>query len=757
MSQSEAVLSQGKPGSREALMLPAFAGALLLSALLLFSVQPMFTKMMLPSLGGSPAIWSVAMVFFQIMLLLGYLWAHALTRLFSLPVAAIAHLCLTIAAFVVLPLAWPIVSAPSAEGGQALWLVGAFAASVGLPFFALAGNGPLLQAWFARSGHRAAGDPYFLYAASNAGSFVALLAYPLLIEPFFGLRAQSIAWTWGFTGLLLALVLCAWLALTAREAAHVKNPAPQAKVAISWRDRLAWIGLSSVPSGLLVAATAHISTDIAAAPLLWVAPLALFLLTFIIAFRDKPPVSMRVLFLAQAFLAGLALSSLIGAATNIPLQLGTHLLLLFVASLSIHHTLYKRRPAASGLTDFYVCMSLGGALGGLFAALLAPALFSSVLEYPILIVAIFLCQPGACVFSAQGLRTAAGFAIFAVTTLVALYVFASDAHVSDVMRAVLIVSLAAPMLILRERPALVAGFAGLAALSSVMLSGAVTQERAHRSFFGVHKIGLWQEGKTRILKHGTTIHGFARVLNEDGSPVAQPPRPTGYYTLEGPIGEAIRSVRLQKGGRLEHIAAIGLGAGTLACHLREGEAMTFYEIDALVADLARDPKLFPFLSACAPQAPIVLGDARLTIASQVARSDLIIVDAFSSDAIPAHLLTREAIALYLSKLSPNGVIVMHISNRAMDLRATLARVAADAGLIALHRLDVAPLGEDYRAGSRVIALVGDPADLGALALEGGQWEKLEPDLSRRVWTDDYSTILTPVLDMIRDKSQPDSH
>jgi spermidine synthase len=751
MSSSEAILSQGKSGSRDSLMLPAFAGALLLSALLLFSVQPMFTKMMLPSLGGSPAVWSVAMVFFQIMLLLGYLWAHALTRLFSLPVAALAHLCLTTAALFVLPLAWPAMRAPSAEGGQALWLVGAFAGAVGLPFFALAGNGPLLQAWFARSGHRAAGDPYFLYAASNAGSFVALLAYPLLIEPFFGLRAQSIAWTWGFVALLLALASCAGLTLAMRSAEHVKSAAPQVKVAISWNDRLAWIGLSSVPSGLLVAATAHISTDIAAAPLLWVAPLALFLLTFILAFRDRLPVSMQVLFLAQAFFAALALSSLVVAATNIPLQLGMHLLLLFVASLSIHHTLYKRRPAVSGLTDFYVCMSFGGALGGLFAALLAPALFSSVLEYPILIVAIFLCLPGACVFSAQGLRTGAGFTIFAVTALVALYVFASDARVSDAMRAALIFSLAAPMLILRERPALAAGFAGLAALSSVMLSGAVSDERAHRSFFGVHKIGLWQEGKTRILKHGTTIHGFARVLNEDGSPATGRPRPTGYYTFEGPMGEAIRSVRLQKGGRLDHIAAIGLGAGTLACHLREGEAMTFYEIDALVVDLARDPKLFPFLSACAPQAPIVLGDARLTIASQVERSDLIIVDAFSSDAIPAHLLTREAIALFRSKLAPNGAIVMHISNRAMDLRATLARVAADAGLIALHRLDLAALAQDYRAGSRVIAFVRDPANLGALALEGGQWEKLEPDLSRRVWTDDYSTILTPVLDMIADR------
>lgn len=757
MSISEAALPQRLAAAREGLTLPAFAGALLLSALLLFSVQPMFTKMMLPSLGGSPAVWSVAMVFFQIMLLLGYLWAHALTRLFSLPIAAVAHLGLTAAAFVVLPLAWPASSAPSADGDQALWLVGAFAVSVGLPFFALAGNGPLLQAWFARSGHRAAGDPYFLYAASNAGSFVALLAYPFLIEPFFGLRAQSLAWAWGFAGLLLALALCAGLALAARGGTSVKTPALETKVAISWRDRLTWTGLSSVPSGLLVAATAHISTDIAAAPLLWVAPLALFLLTFIVAFRDRLPVSPRALYLAQAITGALALSSFLGAATSIPVQLAVHLLLLFVAGVSIHHALYQRRPPASGLTDFYVCMSLGGALGGLFAALVAPAIFSSVLEYPILIVATFLCLPGASGWSRQALRTALLFAAFACLTLVALHFATASGFVSDVMRAALIASLAAPMLILRDRPGLAAGFAALAALASLTVGGSVSDERSYRSFFGVHKIGMWQDGKTRILKHGTTVHGFARVLNEDGSPAAARPRPTGYYTFEGPMGEAIRSVRLQAGGRLNHIAAIGLGAGTLACHLREGEAMTFYEIDSLVVDLARDPKLFPFLTACAPKAPIVLGDARLTIASQAERSDLIIVDAFSSDAIPAHLLTREAIALYLGRLAPNGVIVLHISNRAMDLRATLARVAADAGLVALHRLDVSTMNEDYRSGSRVVALAHKREDIGALALDGGAWDQFEPDMSRRVWSDDYSTILTPVLDMIRASRNSGGH
>jgi hypothetical protein len=753
MSMSHVNSADGLARFRARAVLPAFAGALLLSALLLFSVQPMFTKMILPSLGGSPAVWSVAMVFFQFMLLLGYLWAHALTRLLPLWAAALAHLGVTLAACAALPLGWSIEAAPPAQGAHVLWLVGAFAAAVGPPFFALAGNGPLLQAWFARSGHHAAKDPYFLYAASNAGSFAALLAYPLVIEPVFGLRAQSLAWTWGFAGLALALAVCAALALGARAdekpaAAQAQTPA---RPVIAWRERLVWIGLSSVPSGLLVAVTAHISTDIAAAPMLWAAPLALFLLTFILAFRERPPVSPRSLFLVQAFLSTLALSSYGGQASVVSLHLAINLLLLFVASLAIHHALYKRRPNVEGLTDFYLCMSAGGALGGLFAALLAPALFSGVYEYPILIVAALLWAPGLFPARAQGLRTAALFIVFGFLALTAFHALLRNFEVSDGLRAGLIAAFGAPALLLWARPALALGFAALCALAATSASGLIAHERAHRSFFGVHKIGYWDEGRARVLKHGTTVHGFVRVRNDDGSPVVGRPRPTGYYTFDGPIGEAIRSARLHAGGRLGHVAAIGLGAGTLACHMRAGETITFYEIDPIVADLARDANLFPFLSGCAPQARIVLGDARLTIAGQAERSDVIVVDAFSSDAIPTHLLTREAVALYLSRLAPAGVIVMHVSNRTMDLRETVARVAVDLGLVAFHRIDVAALGEDYRAGSRVIALTRQPDDLGALALEGGQWSRLEPDLARRVWSDDYSTILTPVLDMMRSR------
>jgi hypothetical protein len=737
---------------RERVALPAFAGALLLSAFLLFSVQPMFAKMILPSLGGSPAVWSVAMVFFQFMLLLGYLWAHALTRLLPLWGAALAHLGVTLGAFAALPLGWPD-APPPAQGAHALWLVGAFAASVGPPFFALAGNGPLLQAWFARSGHPAAGDPYLLYAASNAGSFAALLAYPFVIEPVLGLRAQSLACVGGYAALSLALILCVALLYGASQGdgASAARQDAGARPRVVWRDRLVWVGLSSVPSGLLVAVTAHLSTDVAAAPLLWTAPLALFLLTFILAFRDRPPLSARVQFLAQGFLTALALSFCAGGVRSVSLQLAVHLLLLFVACLAMHHALYKRRPPAAALTDFYLCMSFGGALGGLFAALIAPAVFSDVHEYPILIVAALAWAPGLFAARKGGLRTAVTFLVFDCVTLMAIYALTRGVALSDGLRAAVVAGLAAPILILRQRPGLALGFAALAALVAVSTSSLLYGKQSHRSFFGVHKIADWDGGRARVLMHGTTIHGILRLRNEDGTPVAGRPRPTGYYTFDGPIGEAIRSARLRAGGRLDHVAAIGLGAGTLACHMRDGEAIAFYEIDSLVVDLARESARFPFLSACAPQAPIVLGDARLTLAGQAARSDVIVVDAFSSDAIPTHLLTREAVALYLSKLAPAGVIVLHVSNRTLDLSPTVARVAADLGLVAFHRLDSTTMGEDYHAGSRVIALTRQPADFGALALEGGQWLRLEPDLSRRVWSDDYSTILVPALDMRRSR------
>ncbi len=739
----------------QTLALPVFAGAIFLSALLLFSVQPMVTKMVLPQLGGSPGVWSVAMVFFQGLLLLGYLWAHLLARKLPLGVAAGVHLVICALVFLALPIAAAQIGAPPAEG-QAFWLIGLFALSVGLPFFALSVNGPLLQAWFARTGHAQSNDPYFLYGASNLGSFAALLAYPLLIEPLFGLSAQSRIWTAGFLALAVTLGACAAIALATRARFEVDADAPARAapqdVAPSRADYLSWIALAFVPSGLLVAVTAHISTDVGAAPLLWVAPLALYLLTFVVAFRDKASKLDAAASRAHVWLVGIALMGIGSGSRWIALGLVVSLLVFFVCALASHRALYLRRPSPGHLTTFYVCMSFGGVLGGLFAALIAPQIFSSLYEYPALLVASLLCRPGAweALKSASRSELARIAAICAVALIAALAAGAFVPNAKALATGLAIAFAAGAMLLWRDMPKAVT-LALFAALSGSVLHAALAQQDVRRSFFGVHKIFDTQDGYFRLLVHGTTIHGAMRVRDAEGKPVDGRPAPTTYYAFDGPLGQAISSVRQHRGGKLGHIAAIGLGVGSLACHTRPGEAITFYEIDPLVIDIARDRSLFRYLSDCTPGAPTVLGDARLTIADQKERSDLVIVDAFTSDAIPAHLMTREAVALFRARAKEDGVVVFHISNNVMDFSGILARIASDLGLVAMRNQDrvARPDHPDLRTPSDVVALVSDPAHLGHSALASGEWSPITPDKSARVWTDDYSTILTPILAKLR--------
>ena len=391
---SSPATAEGRIAGQGALI--AFTLAIFTSAFLLFAVQPMFTKMVLPQLGGSPAVWSVAMVFFQALLLAGYLYAHLSTRYLSTRAAMILHLALLAITAITLPIAVSgRFGAPPAEG-QALWLIGVFLVSVGLPFFAVSGNGPLLQAWFSRSGHRHAADPYFLYGASNLGSFAALLLYPVLIEPLLPVKAQSLGWALGF-GMLIALIALAALTIrhagATRAAAH-SSTTPKPPLA----SVVKWIALSFIPSGLLVAVTAHISTDVAAAPFLWVIPLALFLLTFVLIFRDRPLLPMTAIERLLPILAGgMVLFSYFGNSLFV-LVLLVHIGFFFAATLVCHNRLYAARPDAENLTAFYLWMSFGGVLGGLFSGLIAPVIFDRVAEYPILVVASMLALPAAAGF-----------------------------------------------------------------------------------------------------------------------------------------------------------------------------------------------------------------------------------------------------------------------------------------------------------------------------------------------------------------------
>src|SRR6195256_2665783 len=381
-----AVTEQPSP-SRNRLVLIAYTAAIFVSALLLFSVQPLFTKMVLPRLGGSPAGWSVAMVFFQSLLLAGYAYAHYLMQLRNRMLPVAIHLALLAIALLTLPLSIASGWGEPPTSGYALWLLGLFAISIGLPFFALAANNPLLQAWFVRTGHPSGPDPYFLYASSNIGSFLALLSYPVLLEPMFTLRTQNLIWTGGYGLLIVLIASCGVLLLRSPANAAALNmpdndtdaPAP------TWMQRTRWIFLAAVPSGLLIAVTAHISTDVAAAPLLWVLPLSLYLLTWVLVFQSRPLLPHRWMLLAQPLaIAGVIVLLAVGGEQNLLLTLGGHQVCFFVIAMACHGELARTRPAAKYLTGFYVALSFGGMGGGLFAGLIAPYTFSWIAEYPLL-------------------------------------------------------------------------------------------------------------------------------------------------------------------------------------------------------------------------------------------------------------------------------------------------------------------------------------------------------------------------------------
>src|SRR5437868_4811098 len=397
MSSTDSSAVPDQPSaSRNRLVLAVYTAAIFVSALLLFSVQPLFTKMVLPRLGGSPAVWSVAMVFFQSLLLAGYGYAHYLIQIPKRRVAVAVHLLLLVAALLSLPLSIASGWGEPPTSGYALWLLGLFAVSIGLPFFALAGNNPLLQAWFFRTGHPSGPDPYFLYASSNIGSFLALLSYPVLLEPMFTLRTQNLIWTGGYGLLIVLIASCGVLLLRSpADAAAINMPEDDVDApAPSWTLRARWIFLSGVASGLLIAVTAHISTDVAAAPLLWVLPLSLYLLTWVLVFQSRPLLPHKWMLLAQPLaIAGVVVLLAVGGEQNLLLTLGGHQLCFFVIAMACHGELARTRPAAKYLTGFYVALSFGGMVGGLFAGLIAPFTFSWIAEYPILLALAALCRP----------------------------------------------------------------------------------------------------------------------------------------------------------------------------------------------------------------------------------------------------------------------------------------------------------------------------------------------------------------------------
>ena len=755
MSAAELIADQPSI-SRNRLVLLVYTAAIFVSALLLFSVQPLFTKMVLPRLGGSPAVWSVAMVFFQSLLLAGYVYAHLLMRISNRLVLIAVHLALLVIAFLTLPLTIAAGFGEPPTSGYAIWLLGLFVVSIGLPFFALAANNPLLQAWFVRTGHPDGADPYFLYASSNVGSFLALLSYPFVFEPIFTLRTQNLLWTGGYGLLILLIAACGVLlwrspAAVPTKGAAADNDAP----APSLSTRARWVFLAAVPSGLLIAVTAHISTDVAAAPLLWVLPLSLYLLTWVLVFQSRPLLPHKWVLLAQPVaIAGAIVLLAVGGEQNLLLTLGGHQLFFFVIAMACHGELARTRPDAKYLTGFYVALSFGGMIGGLFAGLIAPNVFSWVAEYPILIVLAALCHPSR---DERWPRVSGFLWLLAVVIALALIVPSQtkgeafdwfEEHRVYVAGGVAVAGMLLALAFNTARFKL----AAVAALALVLVRVYPADEGrvdTVRSFFGVHKIVTTASGRYHVLMHGTTIHGAQKFANADGTPVGGRPEPISYYHKDGGIGQAISAIRARKGAPLK-AAVIGVGSGTLACAAERGETWKFFEIDQTMVDTARDPKYFSYVRNCQPDFRPVIGDARLTFAREPdGVYDLIIVDAYSSDAIPIHLATQEAMKIYKDKLGPQGAVLMHVSNRHLELASVVVGIANANGLKSWVFDEDSGRDDEYIFATNVVVSARAEADVGALG-SSDKWEETEARANQRIWTDDYCNVLGAVYRRLRD-------
>lgn len=736
MWESDSLAASDATAAGDGAQLWLFTATIFVGATLLFLVQPLFAKMVLPLLGGSPSVWNTALVFFQAVLLAGYGYAHWLMRWLGQRNQIIVHVCVLATAALVLPIGVASGWRPHAGTPPAVWLLGLLTVSAGAPFFAVSATAPLIQRWFARTGHPHAHDPYFLYSASNLGSVLALLAFPFILEPTLSSHAQSIVWSIGFGVLTVCIIGCgAWV--WRRTDAASSSPWPNATERPNWRQRATWMVYAAVPSALLLGVTAHISTDIAAAPLLWVAPLTLYLLTFAIAFARRPLIPHWLAVRAMP-LALMVLVALFAFREPIGVFLPLHLLVFFVIALMCHGELVRRRPGVESLTEFYLFLSLGGVMGGAFVALCAPVLFNTVFEYPLSLMLAAALLPSATPRSNRGDVI---LALVILAVLVGGKIVASglgwQPHTFVVPGICVVFAL---LIFARQtRPFGFALCVGVLLVSNAyaLMSSEVLWRG--RSFFGVYRISESGDPTNRSLVHGTTNHGGQLMAaNGDISP-------TAYYTSSSPVAEVLTATQVRGIG--QRVGVVGLGSGALACYRRAGDTWRFFEIDPLMVWVAVESGYFDLMARCAESVsesvPVVLGDARLTLTEEPdGRFDVLVIDAFSSDAIPIHLLTHEAVALYMDKLAEDGVLVMHISNRFLNLTPVLARIVEELGYAAL-RGNSGKIDRDIDvAGTKSVwvLIARQQATLDGLAL-GEVWQPLETPPEGRVWSDNFSNLL----------------
>ena len=702
-------------------------------------------------------MWNTAIVFYQFLLLIGYLYAHEVSTKFSRRTQVVIHAVLVLLPFLVLPIAIPSGWVPPPTADPFAWVLGTLAVAVGLPFFVVSTTSPLLQSWFARTRYRTAGDPYFLYAASNAGSMVALLSYPFLVQPRLSLPVQSSLWTAGY-GVFIVLVLIVAISLwrgkerenleRAEGSEEVHRLIQQSTIAhdvtvpIDVRQQVRWLLLAFAPSSLMLSVTTYLVTNIAPLPLLWLVPLSLYLFTFIWAFSRVPLPPRKILEWTLAVLLPTVLVSLgIVAANRVWLSILIHLVTFFLIALGCHGRLAQERPLARYLTTFYLGLSLGGVLGGLFAAVIAPLLFRSILEYPLMLILAaclllwkevdtdpqeqwrdlqlpLVLGSAVCVLIGIDRWLEKGWDTLDVSALLGLWTLVCFAFSTRPLRFTF----------------------GLAMLFCAGLLFEHTQRpilAMERNFFGVARVANDTTRKYRLLIHGTTIHGVQSL---------DPTRnrePLSYFSLSSPIGQFFTAFDAKLNG--QRVAVVGLGTGSLACYRKPGQQWTFYEINPTIVRFARDPRYFTFLQDCAPQADIVLGDARLSLAAALAAFyDLIVLDAYNSDSVPVHLLTREALAVYLSKLTENGIVTFHVSNAFFDLVPIVGNLAEDAGLTALVQADTAISEVEKKQGKypSVWVVVARHADDLQPLKKNERWKELHSAPELPLWTDNFSHVLS---------------
>ncbi|HWH36926.1 MAG TPA: fused MFS/spermidine synthase [Candidatus Limnocylindrales bacterium] len=735
---------------------------------MLFTLEFWTGRMLLPAFGGSPGVWATALAFFAALLFVGYLYAHLLASRVQRSRAGPLHVAVALAALAAVTLAPQDIAAMRIAGlPEAVNVLLVLLAVAGAPAFLLTTTTPLLSAWYAGRGR----DPWWLFAASNAASLAALLAYPLLIEPLIGLSTQHIALV---AGIALFAVLLAGLALEGRRTraaaappgheidGQAPPPTASGAVPLTWNRQALWLMAAFVPAGLLAATTTFLTTDLVAAPLLWVGPLGIYLASFVVAFSARGRRALRFVFVLVPGAATLLLIPYV-APLNWPV-LGLLVVVLgsfAVLATALHGRLALDRPGAGQLTRFYLIVAAGGMLATAFVGLAAPVVFPDVYEFPLLIACgltvLALMHSRGQPASAQpanaathrrrgpyreraagATRSRLRSAVVALAARIIPYLAIAGlllALAGGALPAGALVLLAAGVLFVAvsSTPWLTAGAISIALVAALAVSGpAAGQQQLFqgRSFFGVTEVRR-APGAVQLYS-GTTLHGLQMTGR-------QRLNATTYYSPVGPLGDVFAELRQRVAGPAS-VGVVGLGAGTAATYIAPGDRMTFYEIDPLVIEIAHDMRYFTFLAEARGVVSVVPGDGRLSLATAPAGAyDLVVIDAFSSDVVPPHLLTREAFATYLSSVGPGGIVALHVSNRFYDLPLAVAATARDLGLEAMVRSHSPTEHEEqeYRATASTWAVIGQREDVARF--ESAGWQAIQP--ANAVLTDDFPDLM----------------